>query len=111
MPKIGGSNGSGGQSLFLGTYTSLLNLTTAHPSPLEGSKANIDAGIGEDVREALWDNNDNEWILGNVITGDMSASTYDPASKAEQVLTISDILDEDDFVSDSAVKQSKSTEC
>ena len=36
--------------------------------------------------------------------GDMSASTYDPASKAEQVLTISDILDEDDMSSDSANK-------
>lgn len=36
--------------------------------------------------------------------GDMLASTYDPANKAEQVLTVSDILDEDDFASDSATK-------
>ncbi len=36
--------------------------------------------------------------------GDMAVATYDPASKAEQVLTISDMLDEDDFSSNSETK-------
>lgn len=37
-------------------------------------------------------------------SGDMLASTYDPAAKEEQVLTVSDLLDEDNFASDSATK-------
>ena len=36
--------------------------------------------------------------------GDMSSSIYDPAGKEEQVLTLSDILDEDDMASDSETK-------
>ena len=37
-------------------------------------------------------------------TGDMTKAVYDPANKAEQVLTTSDILDEDNFASNSATK-------
>lgn len=37
-------------------------------------------------------------------TGDMAASVYDPANKAEQVLTVGDLLDEDDMASNSATK-------
>lgn len=36
--------------------------------------------------------------------GDMAAATYDPAAKSEQLLGISDILDEDNMASDSATK-------
>lgn len=36
--------------------------------------------------------------------GDMAAATYDPAGKSEQLLGISDILDEDNMASDSATK-------
>lgn len=36
--------------------------------------------------------------------GDMLKSLYDPAGKEEQVLTVSDILDEDDMASDSETK-------
>lgn len=32
-------------------------------------------------------------------SGDMQETTYDPASKAEQVLTVGDFIDEDDFAS------------
>jgi len=37
-------------------------------------------------------------------SGDMTAATYDPANKSEQVLTVGDILDEDDFTSNSATE-------
>jgi hypothetical protein len=53
--------------LFLGTYTSLANLTIAHPDPEDGSIANIDVGIGEDVIQALWDNDDDIWVLGAIV--------------------------------------------
>lgn len=46
---------------------------------------------------------DTEWSTASG-TGDMLAATYDPATKAEQVLTIGDLLDEDNMVSDSATK-------
>lgn len=36
--------------------------------------------------------------------GDMAAATYDPAGKSEQLLGVSDILDEDNMSSDSATK-------
>lgn len=36
--------------------------------------------------------------------GDMAAATYDPAGKSEQVLTVGDILDEDNMATDSATK-------
>lgn len=63
LPYWGGSS----STLFLGTYTSLVNLTIAHPDPEDGSTANIDEGVGEDVRRALWDNDDDVWVLGGVV--------------------------------------------
>lgn len=43
-------------------------------------------------------------LNGNSNTGDMKSATYDAAAKEEQVLTVSDILDEDNMASDSATK-------
>ncbi|GAB5451820.1 MAG: hypothetical protein Hals2KO_21480 [Halioglobus sp.] len=48
-------------SKFLGTYTTLGALQTAHPSPAEGSYAHVDAGVGQDVSIFIWDDDDNEY--------------------------------------------------
>lgn len=50
-------------SKFLGTYTSLSALTTAHPSPPEGAYAHVDAGVGSEVEFYIWDNNDSQYVL------------------------------------------------
>lgn len=64
------TGGGGGTVYFLGTYTSVGALTVAHPAPLEGSTANIDPALpGTDVRRALWDTNDNKWVLGDIVSG------------------------------------------
>ena len=55
--------GSLEDSKFLGEYPSLLSLETAHPSPVDGSYANVDTGIGEDVARYLWDSNDDKYVL------------------------------------------------
>lgn len=75
------NSGGGGAVYFLGTYTSLVALTAAHPAPFEGSTANIDPGTETDVRRALWDNDDSKWVLGQVVSGfeaEMSAATSKP---------------------------------
>lgn len=53
---------SGTTSLFLGTYTSLENLEAAHPTALEGSRANI-ANDDADDDLAVWDNGDSVWRI------------------------------------------------
>jgi hypothetical protein len=49
-------------SKYLGQYVSLIALTTAHPSPVQGSYAFVDAGVGENVKKYLWDSNDNKYV-------------------------------------------------
>lgn len=50
-------------SKFLGEFISLVALETAHPSPLVGSYANVDAGVGNDVERYVWDDNDSKYVL------------------------------------------------
>lgn len=56
--KLAGLEGS----KFLGTYTSLSALQTAHASPAEGSYAHVDAGAASEVKVYIWDNDDSEYI-------------------------------------------------
>ena len=50
-------------SKFLGEYVSLSALQTANPSPVIGSYANVDTGIGQDVVRYIWDTNDSNYVL------------------------------------------------
>lgn len=61
-------------SKFLGTYTNLSALQTAHPSPTEGSYAHVDAGVGNEVQVYIWDNDNLEYFL------QASASTAETAA-------------------------------
>jgi hypothetical protein len=49
-------------SKFLGEYVSLSALQTAHPSPSAGSYANVDLGIGQNVKRYIWDDNDSIYV-------------------------------------------------
>ena len=49
-------------SKFLGQYTSLSALQTAHPSPVVGSYANVDLGVGNNVVRYIWDDDDSSYI-------------------------------------------------
>jgi hypothetical protein len=96
---------SGGSSLYLGQFTSLMALETAYPaaSANPGEWAIIDSQ-GTDARKALLDVTENIWLFGDVVGGDMDSATYDPAGKSEQILTVGDLLDEDNLASNSATK-------
>lgn len=49
-------------SKFLGTYLNLAALNTAHPSPAEGSYADVDGGATNDVQRYIWDNDDSKFV-------------------------------------------------
>lgn len=55
--------GSSTPNAFFGVYTTLVLLQTTHPTAVAGAYAIIDAGVGADPQIALWDNNDNLWVL------------------------------------------------
>lgn len=57
---------------YLGTYTSLISLASAHPVGVAGNEAIIDAGTGAPPNKAFWDSSDNEWVLGT----DPTAATF-----------------------------------
>ena len=50
-------------SRFKGTYVSKSALDTAHPTSEEGSYADVDGGVGQEVNRYIWDNDDSSWIL------------------------------------------------
>jgi len=50
---------------FLGTYTTLLALQTAHPTASSGNYAIVDGGVGIDAVTYIWDDNDSDWIAGS----------------------------------------------
>jgi hypothetical protein len=56
------------------------------------------------VGQVLTKNSNGTYSFTSAGAGDMTAAMYDPAGKEEQVLTESDILDEDDMASNSATK-------
>ena len=49
-------------SLFLGTFLSLIALQTAHPSPATGSYAYVDAGASQDISIYVWDATDGQYV-------------------------------------------------
>lgn len=49
-------------SKFLGAYPTLLALNTAHPTGVVGNYADVDAGIGNDVKRYIWDDDDNAFV-------------------------------------------------
>lgn len=60
---------------WLGAFTTLAALTTAHPTASAGQNAHVDAGVGENVQVYIWDASDNQFVLQ---TGAATAET--PAS-------------------------------
>ena len=65
-------------STFLGQYVSLSALQLAHPSPIVGSFANVDSGIGNNVKRYIWDLDDSAYVeqLGeNAILTDAQIKT------------------------------------
>ena len=49
-------------SKFLGEYVTLTALQSAHPSPVVGSYANVDSGVGSDVERWIWDDSDGIYV-------------------------------------------------
>jgi hypothetical protein len=50
-------------SKFLGTYTTLSALNSAHPDPSVGSYAHVDAGVGSNVEVYIWDDDDAQFVI------------------------------------------------
>lgn len=57
---------------FKGKYTSSANLIAAHPTASDGNYAVVDAGVGSDAKEWIWDN-ESGWI----VSGSTGAATTD----------------------------------
>lgn len=66
-----------GGALFLGVYTSLANLQSAHPTAESGQYAIVDSGSGVDATQYIWDE-DEEWVAGSGGGGSFSTITGDP---------------------------------
>ncbi len=58
--KLAGLN----DNLYLGIYADLTALQTAHPSPVAGSFAYIDAGAATDIELWIWDDTDSQYVQG-----------------------------------------------
>lgn len=63
---------------YRGLYATLVALQTAIPTGLPGDFADVDAGIGTDIQRYLWDDSDDEWILGGG-SGDAANISFTPA--------------------------------
>ncbi len=59
-------------SKFRGQYVSLAALIAANPTPEVGSYANIDTGVGDDVKRAIWDSTDGKWVVQDMSAPDMT---------------------------------------
>jgi len=81
------------------TFPKLLNATQKSIVGAGGAGA-----FGELTMGAGLDITGGALVLTGVGSGDMLAATYDAAGKAEQVLTASDLLDEDAFTSNDAAR-------
>jgi hypothetical protein len=53
-----------GTQFFLGYFTSLVNLQLAYPIGEEGNYAFVDEGVGQDTFLYIWDETDDEWVVG-----------------------------------------------
>jgi hypothetical protein len=59
----------GGDSYFLGVFASLAALEAAHPTAAPGEYAYVDEGIGSDIMQYLWDDDDAQWVAGGSAPG------------------------------------------
>lgn len=66
-------------SLYVGSYSSLTTLTTAHPTPIEGSRAIINVASGDD-KIAYWDHGDSIWYTPTVTVVTPSYLEYIPVT-------------------------------
>lgn len=48
-------------TLHKGTFSSLAVLNTTHPTAEAGASADVDTGVGAEVKRYIWDNDDNAW--------------------------------------------------
>lgn len=67
-------------SKFLGAYTTLVALQTAHPSPVAGSYGDVDAGAGNDVTRYIWDVDDTQYVVqgsGTTLTAAQIKTQYE----------------------------------
>lgn len=51
-------------SKWLGNFTSLSSLQTAHATANSGNYADVDPGTGNDVIRYIWDETDSKWVAG-----------------------------------------------
>jgi hypothetical protein len=58
----------GGDSYFLGVFASLAALEAAHATAQPGEYAYVDEGIGSDIIQYLWDDDDAQWVAGGAPT-------------------------------------------
>ena len=50
-------------SKFLGVYSTLAALQTAHPAPAVGSYGYVDAGAASDIQQYVWDATDSAYVI------------------------------------------------
>ena len=74
---------------FRGLFSSFVALTTALPVGLDGDYAHIDSGSGFDRMVAIWDGDDNAWLLKEVNvsanTDELAEGTSNLYFKADRV--------------------------
>lgn len=66
-------------SHYRGVYASLAALESAVPAGEPGDYADVDEGVGETIQRYIWDDDDEEWVLGGG-SGDAANITFTPAS-------------------------------
>lgn len=78
---------------FRGVFSSYVTLTTAIPTALDGDYAHIDSGSGFDRMAAIWDADDNKWVINAVNVGsntdeipEGSANLYFTSARVRQTI-------------------------
>lgn len=64
---------------YRGLYVSLVALQAAVPAGNPGDYADVDAGVGTDIQRYIWDDSDDDWILGGG-SGQAAQISFTPAS-------------------------------
>lgn len=78
-------NGSATPNDFYGVYTSLAILQATYPTATAGGYAIVDAGVGNNPQIALWDDNDNIWVL-QVTTEAVTEKTFGVGDNVTNIL-------------------------
>lgn len=69
---------------FYGVFTSLGLLQNQYPTAVAGAYANIDSGAGNNVQIALWDDDDNIWVLQQT-TATSTSKTFEVGDNVTNV--------------------------